>query len=134
MQLDYNEDSFSHDSLTNLWNEFHKQHQERFNFSIPGETIELVNISISVISEGEKPKATQSAESFFRSSKRKNGKSGYLDPFESAPVFDRHDLLSGHSISGPAVVRENASTTILLAGYNLLVDDIGNFINKKKES
>ena len=49
-------------------------------------------------------------------------------------VFDRHDLLSGQSISGPAVVRENASTTILLPGYNLLVDDIGNLLIRKKES
>ena len=134
LQLDYNEDNVSRNSLTNLWNEFHKQHQERFNFSIPGETIELVNISISVISEGEKPKLPNLQKASSGPLKKKERQIWISGSFESAPVFDRHDLLSGHSISGPAVVRENASTTILLAGYNLLVDDIGNLLIRKKES
>ena len=134
LQLEYGKEKFSESSLESLWKEFHQQHQNRFNFSIPGETIELVNISISVISEGEKPKLPNLEKASTLPEKKKSRKIWIGGSFLDVPVYDRNDLLYDHFIEGPAVIRENASTTILLPDYSLLVDGIGNLVISKKES
>jgi N-methylhydantoinase A len=41
-------------------------------------------------------------------------------------VFDRAALRAGHRISGPAVIEEAASVTLLRPGQTLTVDDYGN--------
>jgi N-methylhydantoinase A len=43
-------------------------------------------------------------------------------------VFRRDDLRAGHLITGPAVVEEAASVTILNPGQSLTVDPYGNLL------
>ena len=44
------------------------------------------------------------------------------------PVYGRDGLMAGNRISGPALVEEHASTTVLLPGDRLEVDRLGNLI------
>jgi N-methylhydantoinase A len=44
------------------------------------------------------------------------------------PVYGRDGLMAGNGISGPALVEEHASTTVLLPGDRLEVDRLGNLV------
>lgn len=46
----------------------------------------------------------------------------------AAPVFDRLQLQGGHTITGPAVIDESTSTTVLPPGSSAVVDAVGSLI------
>src|SRR4029078_2740718 len=46
--------------------------------------------------------------------------------FVKAPVFKREALRSGNRVSGPALIEEHASTTVVQPGDELTVDGLGN--------
>jgi N-methylhydantoinase A len=46
----------------------------------------------------------------------------------STPVYERSHLNSGHTLSGPAVIEQMDSTTLVFPGDRLSVDDAGNLI------
>jgi len=55
----------------------------------------------------------------------------YFDDPEVAvdcPVYDRRQLVSGYEITGPALIQEYASTTVMFAGDTCVVTDTGELI------
>jgi N-methylhydantoinase A len=48
--------------------------------------------------------------------------------FESCPVYDRTRLRPGHRLSGPAIVEQFDSTTVILPGQTATVDGYRNVI------
>lgn len=51
-----------------------------------------------------------------------------LGAFSETPTYARTHLLAGNRISGPAVIEEHASTTVLFPGDEMEVDRLGNFV------
>src|SRR5262249_57831245 len=49
---------------------------------------------------------------------------GYVD----CPVYDRYALSAGTSLSGPAIVEERESTTVLPPGTSAIVDEYANLV------
>jgi N-methylhydantoinase A/oxoprolinase/acetone carboxylase beta subunit len=43
-------------------------------------------------------------------------------------VYDRYDLAAGTSLTGPAIVEERESTTVLPPGVTATVDEYANLI------
>jgi N-methylhydantoinase A len=120
-------DTFTPQTTAALWQQFHAAHLARFAFDIPGETIEIVNFSATVVSTTPKP--------IFREIERATGepkaiekrKVVYVDGRHDSPVFRRDALRAGHRIAGPAIIEEAASVTVLNPGWVLDVDRFGNF-------
>ena len=134
LTLDYKESAFSEQGLSGLWEAFHQLHQKRFNFSIPGETIEIVNLAISVVSKSEKPSFTILEKGVGQPEKRSERKVWFGKSFVNTPIFDRSDFLSEQFVTGPAVITEHASTTIILPNHTAKVDSYGNIhISKNSE-
>ena len=46
--------------------------------------------------------------------------------FRNTPTYRRTELLAGNTIRGPALIEEHASTTVLMPGDRMTVDDYGN--------
>jgi N-methylhydantoinase A len=121
-------DTFDATTTERLWEQFHAAHLARFGFSIPGEIIEIVNFSATVLSITAKPEflrlepATGAAEAVARRSVM--FVNGRLD----TPVFQREGLRAGHRIPGPAIVEEAASVTVVNPGQSLTVDPYGHLL------
>jgi N-methylhydantoinase A len=47
---------------------------------------------------------------------------------QKTPTYAREALRAGNRIDGPALVEEHASTTVMLPGDRLKVDDFGNLV------
>jgi N-methylhydantoinase A len=110
--------------------QFDELHKVRYGTSAPKEPADLVSLRVTVLGTMKKPPkhsvaagtATPDAGAvravkpvYFRSS-------GWAD----TPVYTRDRLLAGNLITGPALIEEHASTTVVQPGDDLRVDELGN--------
>ncbi|MBN9073617.1 MAG: hydantoinase/oxoprolinase family protein [Rhizobiales bacterium] len=130
LELTFPANEFTTETVDDFWNRFHEEHQNRFGFSIPGETIETVNLKVVAVAVGNKPQMKELAAAAGAPSASGSRKVRYADGWHEVPVYDRAGFLHGQEIKGPAVIEENASVTILLPKQTLSVDRLGNLIIK----
>ena len=128
LEIPFPDDVFNESSIPAVWTRFHKTHKDRYNFEIIGETIELISIKVTAVCQTPNPELPRLD--------RSNGKA---EPCETrlvyfnnekieAQIFKRSHLTCGHKISGPALVEEEASVTVISPGINAMVDDFGNLL------
>jgi N-methylhydantoinase A len=112
---------------------FHAEHDRTYGFSAEGEPIECVSLRLTTVGLIEKPPL------------RRLEPAGDPVPKESRPVcfaeaggyvacsiYDRAALGAGAALSGPAVVEEFDSTTVVHPGYRLSVDLHGNLLIERE--
>lgn len=111
---------------------FDELHQVRYGTSAPQEPSEIVSLRMTVTGHMRKPPQDEAAEGdanaeaacvrrkpvFFRS------ENGFVD----TAVYNRESLRAGHSFSGPALVEEHASTTVVQPGDSVRVDRYSNLV------
>ncbi|MGG5818562.1 hydantoinase/oxoprolinase family protein [Falsiroseomonas sp. HW251] len=109
---------------------FDAQHEVRYGTSAPGEPAELVSLRVTVSGVMRKPPRHSvpaggpdpDAEALVRR------KQAYFGRLMDTPVYTRDRLKAGNRISGPALIEEHASTTVLQPGDALEVDAAGNLL------
>ena len=108
--------------------DFDEMHEKLFTFSLPAEK-ELVNIRAVVLGEKAKVKAQSVRPVSDISSAKLGSQSIFVDGNTlETEIYRRDGLGSGSVISGPAIVTEMDSTTLILPHHQGLVDDFGNII------
>lgn len=119
-------DRFAPETIGTVWEDFHKRFFERYQFNLPGEPIELVDMAATAVSPIAKPDLPRLAASDAAPVAARSRRVVYEDGAFDVPVYDRDDLLAGQAIAGPALVEEAVSVTVLRPGYDLVVDPYGN--------
>jgi len=108
--------------------DFDVMHEKLFTFALPAEK-ELVNIRAVVLGEKAKVKAQSVRPVSDISSAKLGSQSIFVDGNTlEAEIYRRDGLGSGSIISGPAIITEMDSTTLILPHHQGLVDDFGNII------
>ena len=118
-----------HSTLEDLTARFDAEHERlfTFNLSVPQE---LVNIRAVALGKA----ANVSAERIEPGTGDPSGAKLYdqkvwMDGREQdAAIYDRAKLRSGDAVTGPAVITEMDSTTLVLTGHIARVDDFGNIL------
>jgi N-methylhydantoinase A len=114
---------------------FHIYHEKVYGYSLRNYEVELVNLRIAVIGVTPKPAYPKipkggekpAQEALFKIKKVLYENKGWLE----VPIYIREKLLSGNIIEGPAVIIEEASTTVLYEGDLAIIDDYGNILIHK---
>jgi N-methylhydantoinase A len=108
---------------------FDAVHETRYGYSAPQEKAEIVSLRSATIGTMPKPgldqlaQGTASAERAFRS----NRPAYFSDTgMVATPTYDRTLLQAGNRITGPALIEEHASTTVVQPKDVLEVDAFGN--------
>jgi N-methylhydantoinase A len=112
-------------------NAFDQEHQRRYTTSAPQEPVEIASLRATVTGVTEKPPLEKIATGEDRPSAAalREKRLVYVsasDEFKQVPVFSRPALLAGNRVTGPAIIEEYASTTVLTPGDSLQVDEFGN--------
>lgn len=121
-------EAFDEAAIAETWQKFHAAHRARYGFDIPGETIELISIKITAVSvtpKAELPKLAPAAgDPVPVGSRQVVFDDGAID----TPVFDRAAFAAGHRLTGPAVIEEPASVTVIRPDQRVRIDDYGNIL------
>ncbi len=110
-----------------LLRRFHEEHQRRYGYSHPGREVELVTLRLRATIP-----VRPSVSSFDAEAKRKQAATtarvfmgGKLQP---ARIYDRGSLEEARRYSGPAVITEYSSTTVVPPGMRFRVDRAGSLV------
>ena len=107
-------------------------HQTRYGFSVAAEKAEIVSLRGAVIGEMRKPPfehiAKGGAEPEAAAFRGKRPVYFASSGFVETPTYDRPALNAGNKITGPALIEEHASTTVVHPGDLLEVDAYGDLV------
>ena len=117
------------ESIAAVMQRFHQQHEAFYGYSIAGEIMELIHFNVSVI--GATPDVTlprwparsDGGGAVSPRSQREVhfAESGRVD----CPIYRRTDLPAGAGLTGPAIIEDADSTTLLPSGRQLTVTEHG---------
>jgi N-methylhydantoinase A len=124
-------DFFARGDRTGIKHLFDGEHERRYGTSAPAEPAEIASLRTAVTGILAKPRFERMAEGSEtppKAARRGTREAFFAGRFEPAPAYDRTMLLCGNRIEGPALIEEHASTTVLMPGDILTVDEIGNLV------
>jgi N-methylhydantoinase A len=121
-------DSFDEQTILDVWEQFHSVHKTRYNFDIPGETIELISIKVTAVSLTPKPNLLEIERSIGPAISEGTRLVRYDSGHIETPIYSRELLRAGDSFNGPAIIEEGASVTIIRPEYNVKIDLYGNIL------
>ncbi len=109
---------------------FHTEHHRLYGHSNPARPIELVNVRLTargLIERPEFPRGEQAGDSA-GGAMLEMGRTIFEGEKMTTPVYDRAALKPGNRFSGPAIVVEMSTTTVVAPDYDARVDVYGNII------
>lgn len=110
---------------------FHNTHEHLYTYKLVGTPVEIVNLHLAANGRMEKVamKEIPSHEGSSEVALKEMRKVYFTEEgFVDTPIYAREKLLSGAIISGPAIVEEVTSSTVVCSGQTLSVDKYGNLI------
>src|SRR6476660_9575678 len=119
--------------LEEIWKRFHEAHEREYGHAFPSNPIEIVNVR--VIGVGQMPKIAKLAApegATLEKARVRTGQcvfriDGELRSFETS-FYRRHLLPVGQVFTGPAIVLQKDSTTVVPPGCSAINDPAGNLI------
>jgi N-methylhydantoinase A len=115
-------------SVERILVDFHAAHQRAYTFRLDDTPVEFVNFRLKATARAPRPElraldgADRSAEDAAKGRRQVNFSE---EGWHEADVFERDRLPAGFSADGPLIVEERSSTTLVLPGQRLRVDDLG---------
>jgi len=111
--------------------DYHHLHKVRFGYAIPSYDVEIVNLRLAILGKLKKPemKAQPLRSQLPCEAAKKQHQPVYIDgAWVTIPVYDRSHLVSGNTLTGPCIIGQMDSTTILKKTDLALIDSYGNII------
>ena len=126
--------SLSEASRAVLAEAFHSAHERRYGRRQDGAQIEIVTVSVAAASRTAQPTFEALKPGDRQGLKPVQTRTVYFKDIGrvSCPHFDRARLGSGDVLQGPAIIQAKDSTTVVLPGWQLECDTIGNLILSRK--
>ena len=117
-------------ALQTLEKRFHRLHRSFYGYSTEVAATEIVNVRQIVISKLPSPRFHQEVQASKDSSEALKGTRSvfFEDRFRDFNLYERDRLLYGNELTGPAIVEQRDSTTLVLPGQKATVDAFGNLI------
>ena len=105
---------------------FHAAHVRTFGYNYLGQQkVELVNFCVSGFGLIERPTMPKLETGGSAPLPKSIRKVYFGSAFRETPIYDRATLPPGHGLSGPAVIEEFGSTTVVFPGQRVAVDPQG---------
>jgi len=116
--------------LTRVRAAFDEAYAARYGYANPSEPVQVVNWTLTAVGASPRlllPKATGRLDGQSLKARRRAyfpEAGGFLE----CAVYDRYALAPGEELTGPAIIEERESTTVLPPGVRAMVDEYANLI------
>ena len=127
LEIPIETDAFTDSDVATILDTFHGQHEARFGFRL-ADQMEIVNFLVTGIARTGELQFPLIAEASGPAEPISHRPVWFGDSWIETPVYARNDLKAGHAVTGPALIEENASVTVLAPGKSLTVDGYGNLL------
>ena len=121
--------------IAGVLEEFHREHDRAYGFSAPEEPVELVAHRLTATGGIAKPRLREwRGGGSDPAGARKESRPVYFTEgggFVDCPVYDRYGLGAGCVVTGPCVVEEKDSTTVIHPEFRAEVDGFGNLVVRR---
>lgn len=118
--------------IATVLEQFHIEHDRAYGYSASEEPVEFVNLRLTAIGKIAKPRLRElEGDNTDIAAAQKAVRSVYFaesDGYVECPIYDRYLLGPDCVLTGPAIVEEIDSTTVIHPGYSAQVDRFGNLI------
>ena len=112
--------------VTDIFAAFHKRHTEEFEYTLPAELVELEIVNARITAEATRK---ERINPLYKLAPKKNpapvsSRNVYFDKegWVETPIFRREQLPIDFEISGPAIVEQTDTTSLLTPGTRARVD------------
>jgi N-methylhydantoinase A len=108
---------------------FHEAHRALYGFASPGEATMVLNLRVTAIGRVDRPrlKALSVGDGDPAQASKGTRSVVFAQPVD-CPIYERSRLDAGDRITGPAIIEQMDSTTVVPAGARLTVDPGGSMI------
>jgi N-methylhydantoinase A len=120
-------EAFTEEEVPRLLAAFHELHEARFGFRL-SDHIEIVNFLVTGIAKTGQLGFPEIGSAKAAATPVSRRPVWFASGWVETPVYVRVDLLQGHAVSGPALIEESASVTVLDPGKKITVDRYGNLL------
>ena len=111
--------------------DYDRMHKIRFGYSIPSYDVEFVNLRLAVVGRLSKPEPKPvklSGEPVSENAKMPKQPAYINGRWTEIPIYDRRFLRPGNKLSGPCIIGQMDSTTLLDANDSAIIDDYSNIV------
>lgn len=117
------------DSLDEMLEEFHQEHEREFSFSDRNQSVEIYGLRVTAIGTVPKPEFPKYGPSGVLEEAEKEVRDVYFDgQFVPTKVYNREKIPVLSEITGPAIVDQLDTTTVIPPGFTAKVDVYKNLI------
>ena len=130
LTVDYPSQTTKTDLATVIGNNFYKAHLRRFGYADRAEPVEVVNLRLKLEIAMEKPSVQPQTTGAADSAHALIGEAEVVfhQGALTSPLYQREQLTCGNVVSGPALIIQMDSTTVLPPGWGGAVDPFGNLL------
>jgi N-methylhydantoinase A len=117
--------------LDDLLLRFARAHKLGYGYDIPGQSVVIMSCRLHAVGHVPKTLAPTYVGDTSIAEARSGERSVYYGPDEgwlATPIYRRSALPVGEAISGPAIIDEMSSTTVVLAGQSAVIEIFGNIV------
>ena len=127
--IDFTEAELQAGSVAWLTNQFDAEHEQLFTFKLgDGHEILMIRAVAKARAQTIAELKLGTAGTTLEDRKVHDSRFYYEGEWHDAVIYDRNKLHEGLTVSGPAIISEMDSTTVVLPGYRASVDSVGNFL------
>ena len=132
--IEFNEKEYAKEGIQLITDAFDDEHYQLFTFKLSdGHEILMIRAIVKVAQSDINSSVNSTSNSSLEEAVLKESRFYHESDWHEAKIYDRNKLHSKHLISGPAIVSEMDSTTVILPKHEAAVDEVGNLIiNPKK--
>ena len=125
---------FGPDDMATLKTAFETAYRAQFGLTIPDIEIEVMNWSLALSTWPEVPAGVPASSP--RPAPEPRGRRAVFDAttagFVEAPIYDREALEPGCTISGPALITEAQTTTVVSSAFDASIDALGYIVLERR--
>lgn len=126
------------EGLAQLQTRFDELHEQHYAHAQPGYPVQIVNYRVSAIAQTPRPALQELPHGGDGlDAARKASRLVYFQAagdYVECPIYDREKLGVGAIVSGPGIIEEWTSTTVIPPSWQLTVDRFGNLILTPEEA
>jgi len=130
LTVDYPSQTTKTDLAKVIGDNFYKAHRRRFGYADRAEPVEVVNLRLKLEVAMEKPSVQPQTTGAADSAHALIGEAEMVfhQGALTSPLYQREQLTCGNVVSGPALIIQMDSTTVLPPGWGGAVDPFGNLL------